>query len=102
MPNNAIINKRACLLVLMLGASMAALDSSIVNVSLPAMRHQFSSNITEVQWVVTAYMLSFSIFIPLTDWLKNRIGFFNLYIGSTAIFTIGSLLWVFLQVSIGW
>ncbi|MBC7937452.1 MAG: MFS transporter [Rhizobacter sp.] len=92
MQNNYTVNKTACLIVLLLGTSMAAIDSSIVNVSLPVMRSQFSSNITEVQWVVTAYMLSFSIFIPLTDWLKNRIGYFNLYIGSTAIFTIGSLL----------
>ena len=92
MPNNFTINKTGCLLVLMLGTSMAAIDSSIVNVSLPVMRQQFSSNISEVQWVLTAYMLSFSIFIPLTDWLKNRIGYFNLYIGSTAVFTIGSLL----------
>jgi len=89
---NAVINKKACLVVLLLGTSMAAIDNSIVNLSLPVMRKQFSSNITEVQWVLTAYMLSFSIFIPLTNWLKNRIGFFNLYIGSTAIFTIGSLL----------
>jgi EmrB/QacA subfamily drug resistance transporter len=92
MTKNAVINKKACLLVLLLGTSMAAIDNSIVNLSLPVMRQQFSSNLTEVQWVLTAYMLSFSIFIPLTDWLKNRIGFFNLFIGSTAIFTIGSLL----------
>ncbi|MCW3089806.1 MAG: drug resistance transporter, EmrB/QacA subfamily [Ferruginibacter sp.] len=92
MLNNYTVNKKACLLVLLLGTSMAAIDSSIVNLSLPVIRQQFSSNITEVQWILTAYMLSFSIFVPLTDWLKNRIGFFNLYIGSTAIFTIGSLL----------
>ncbi|MDB5200471.1 MAG: drug resistance transporter, EmrB/QacA subfamily [Chitinophagaceae bacterium] len=92
MTRNTTINKKACLVVLLLGTSMAAIDSSIVNLSLPVMRRQFSSNLTEVQWVLTAYMLSFSIFIPLTDWLKNRIGFFNLYVGSTAIFTVGSLL----------
>jgi MFS transporter, DHA2 family, multidrug resistance protein len=92
MQNNYTVNKTACLVVLLLGTSMAAIDNSIVNLSLPVMRQQFSSDITEVQWVLTAYMLSFSIFIPLTNWLKNRIGFFNLYIGSTAIFTIGSLL----------
>ena len=92
MQNNYTVNKTACLVVLLLGTSMAAIDNSIVNLSLPVMRKQFTSDITEVQWVLTAYMLSFSIFIPLTDWLKNRIGFFNLYIGSTTIFTIGSLL----------
>src|SRR5258705_1683405 len=92
MTKNTVINKKACLVVLSIGTSMAAIDNSIVNLSLPVMRQQFSSNLTEVQWVLTAYMLSFSIFIPLTDWLKNRIGFFNLYVGSTAIFTLGSLL----------
>lgn len=92
MVKEAGIDKKACLVVLLLGTSMAAIDNSIVNLSLPVMRRQFSSNLTEVQWVLTAYMLSFSIFIPLTDWLKNRIGFFNLYIASTALFTIGSLL----------
>jgi len=98
---NGNINKTASLVVLLLGTSMAAIDTSIVNVSLPVMRQQFSSQITEVQWVVTAYMLSFSIFIPLTDWLKNRVGYFNLYIGSTAIFTIGSLL-CGLSTSLNW
>jgi EmrB/QacA subfamily drug resistance transporter len=101
MTKNAVINKKACLVVLLLGTSMAAIDNSIVNLSLPVMRQQFSSNLTEVQWVLTAYMLSFSIFIPLTDWLKNRIGYFNLYIGSTVIFTIGSLL-CGLSTSLNW
>lgn len=92
MLNDTGINKTASLVVLLLGTSMAAIDSSIVNVSLPVIRSQFGSNISEVQWVVTAYMLSFSVFIPLTDWLSHRIGYFNLYVVSTAIFTLGSLL----------
>jgi DHA2 family multidrug resistance protein len=71
---------------------MAAIDSSIVNVSLPVIRHQFNVNLDEVEWVITAYMISFTLFIPLITWLKTRIGYFYLYIGSVAIFTIGSLL----------
>ena len=80
------------LITLMLGTSMAAIDSSIVNVSLPVIRHQFNVNLDEVEWVITAYMISFTLFIPLITWLKNRIGYFYLYIGSVAVFTIGSLL----------
>jgi DHA2 family multidrug resistance protein len=80
------------LVTLMLGTSMAAIDSSIVNVSLPVIRHQFSVNLDEIEWVITAYMISFTLFIPLVTWLKNKVGYFYLYIGSVALFTIGSLL----------
>jgi len=85
-------NASLVLITLMLGTSMAAIDSSIVNVSLPVIRHQFGVDVDEVEWVITAYMISFSLFIPLIGWLKNRIGYFYLFIGSVAIFTLGSLL----------
>ena len=85
-------NKRSVLITLMLGTSMAAIDSSIVNVSLPVIRNHFSADVENVQWVVTAYMISFCLFIPLTSWLKNRIGYFHLYTGCVTVFTIGSLL----------
>ncbi len=80
------------LITLMLGTSMAAIDTSIVNVSLPVIRHQFNVNLDEVEWVVTAYMISFTLFIPLITWLKNRVGYFHLYVGSVALFTVGSIL----------
>ncbi|HEV3326498.1 MAG TPA: DHA2 family efflux MFS transporter permease subunit [Puia sp.] len=80
------------LITLMLGTSMAAIDSSIVNVSLPVIRHQFNANVDEIEWIITAYMITFTLCIPLITWLKNRIGYFNLYIISVAIFTTGSLL----------
>ena len=80
------------LVTLMLGTSMAAIDSSIVNVSLPVIRQQFKVDLDQVEWVITAYMISFTLFIPMIGWLKNRVGYFYLYIFSVAIFTIGSLL----------
>jgi DHA2 family multidrug resistance protein len=76
---------------LMLGTFMAAIDSSIVNVSLPVIRQQFGVPLTAVEWVITAYMVSFALFIPLTNWLKKRIGYFYLFTGSVALFTLGSL-----------
>src|SRR6201994_4595142 len=84
-------NPSLVLLTLMLGTSMAAIDSSIVNVSLPVIRNQFKVDVDEVEWVITAYMISFSLFIPLISWMKNRIGYFYLYIASVSVFTIGSL-----------
>src|SRR5580698_2062455 len=85
-------NPTLVLVTLMLGTSMAAIDSSVVNVSLPVIRHQFTVNLDEIEWVITAYMISFTLFIPLVTWLKNKVGYFYLYIGSVALFTIGSLL----------
>jgi MFS transporter, DHA2 family, multidrug resistance protein len=76
----------------MMGTSMAAIDSSIVNVSLPVIRNQFRVAIDQVEWVVTAYMISFSLFIPLIGWMKKRIGYYYLYLISVGVFTIGSLL----------
>lgn len=71
---------------------MAAIDSSIVNVSLPVIRKQFNASLTSMEWVITAYMIAFTLFIPLTNWLKKRVGYFSLFIWSISIFTAGSLL----------
>lgn len=84
-------NKYVVLSTLMIGTFMGSLDSSIVNVSLPIIRDDFNCRMDQIQWVVTGYMLSFSLFMPLTSWLKNRIGFFNLYVGGLVVFTIASL-----------
>src|ERR1700689_314336 len=82
---------RIILITLMLGTFMAAIDTSIVNVSLPVIRKEFGVSLTAVEWVITAYMISFALFIPLTNWLTKRIGYFHLFSGSVALFTVGSL-----------
>lgn len=78
--------------VVMLGTVMSALDSSIVNVSLPNMMASFGASVDEIEWVVTGYMLAFSTFMPLTAWLRDRAGYRTLYIASLAVFTVGSVL----------
>lgn len=78
--------------VVMLGTVMSALDASIVNVSLPNIMASLGASVDEVEWVVTGYMLAFSTFMPLTAWLRDRIGYRVLYIASLALFTVGSAL----------
>ncbi len=78
--------------VVMLGTVMSALDSSIVNVSLPNMMASFGASIDDIEWVVTGYMLAFSTFMPLTAWLRDRMGYRALYVASLALFTVGSVL----------
>lgn len=84
--------KLIILLTLVLCTFMAALDSSIVNVSLPTMRRQFRGQLDDVEWIITAYMLSYCVFMPLTNWLKDTIGLQRLLIWALVLFTLGSLL----------
>jgi DHA2 family multidrug resistance protein len=85
-------NKVWIIISLMLGTFMASLDSSIVNVSLPVMQKQFKVALDDIQWVITAYMLAFCVFMPLTNWLKSKIGLYKMYLISIVVFTVGSLL----------
>lgn len=84
--------KKYVLATLMIGTSMAAIDSSIVNVSLPVIQRQFDVGLDDVSLVITAYMITFLLFIPLTNWLKNRVGYYHLYMASIIVFVLGSAL----------
>jgi DHA2 family multidrug resistance protein len=78
--------------IVMIGTLMAALDQSIVNVSLPAIMADFGSSLADIEWVITGYMLSFATLMPLTAWLRDRIGHKALFIASLIVFTLGSIL----------
>jgi MFS transporter, DHA2 family, multidrug resistance protein len=84
--------KWVVMVIVMIGMIMAMLDSSIVNVSIPAIMADFGSNIADIEWVVTAYMLAFAVLMPLTAWLRDRVGHKVLYTFSLLTFTVGSLL----------
>jgi DHA2 family multidrug resistance protein len=78
--------------VVMIGTVMSSLDSSIVNVCLPSMMSSFGASVDEIEWVITGYMLGFSTFMPLTVWLRDRLGHRTLFLVSLAVFTAGSVL----------
>lgn len=82
----------AALLTLILGAFMAILDGSIVNVALPRMMAIFGSTADEIQWVLTGYMLASGVVIPVTGYLSDRFGGKKIYIIALGAFTAGSAL----------
>ncbi len=84
--------KWGALISVAFGAFLATLDSSIVNVSIPAIMADFGSNLTDIEWVVTAYMLAFAVLMPLTAWLRDRIGHKLLFSMSLAVTGIISTL----------
>ncbi|ABO49001.1 drug resistance transporter, EmrB/QacA subfamily [Desulforamulus reducens MI-1] len=79
-------------MILVIGAFMAILDSSIVNVALPRFMTLFGSSADEIQWILTGYMLTSGVVVPITGYLGDRFGNKRMYIWSVAAFTIGSLL----------
>ena len=83
-------NKWEVLGVVMTGTFMAILDSSIVNIALPHIMASLGVNLSEVQWVLTAFMLAAAASMPLTGWLGNRFGYGRLYLAALSLFTFGS------------
>ncbi|HHW43399.1 MAG TPA: DHA2 family efflux MFS transporter permease subunit [Desulfotomaculum sp.] len=79
------------LFVVVLGAFTAILNNSSVNVAVPKMMAIFGADTDQIQWVVTAYMLTSGVVIPVTGFLGDYLGTRRLYLFSLGIFTVGSL-----------
>ena len=74
----------------MVGAFMAVLDSSIVNVALPHIMSAFGVSRDRVEWVSTAFMLASAVAMPLVGWVAGKTGYKTLYVSSLFLFTVGS------------
>jgi len=73
------------------GTIMAVLDSSIVNVALPKMSGTLACSIEEITWVVTAYILSNVVIMPIIAMLSARFGRKRFYLASVILFTASSM-----------
>ena len=71
----------------MLATFMEVLDTSIANVSLPHIAGSLSATVDESTWVLTSYLISNAIVLPLTGWLSMMFGRKRLFIGCVVIFT---------------
>jgi DHA2 family multidrug resistance protein len=71
---------------------MQTLDSTIVNVALPTIQGNLGASQDEGAWVVTAYIISAVIVIPMTPWLQARFGRRQYYSVAVIGFTIASIL----------
>ena len=79
-------------LVLSLATFMNVLDSSIANVSIPAISGDFGVSPSQGTWVITSFAVSNAIAVPLTGWLTQRFGMVRLFTLSIALFVLASLL----------
>jgi EmrB/QacA subfamily drug resistance transporter len=78
--------------VVILGMIMSILDTTIVNVALRTLSVDLHSSISQIQWVVTGYLLSLAAVIPVTGWAARRFGAKRVYMTSLVLFTGGSAL----------
>src|ERR671932_1679039 len=78
--------------VVVLGAVMSILDTTVVNVAINTLSRDFHTDLATIQWIVTGYTLALATVIPLTGWAADRFGTKRLYMISIALFALGSAL----------
>src|SRR5499427_4083304 len=85
-------NPWAIALTVTLATFMEVLDTSIANVALPHIAGGLSAGQDESTWVLTSYLVSNAIVLPLSGWLSSIVGRKNFYMGCVELFTISSFL----------
>jgi DHA2 family multidrug resistance protein len=75
-----------------LAAFMEVLDTSIANVALPHIAGTLGASTDEGTWVLTSYLVSNAIVLPLGGWISNVIGRRNFFVLCITIFTVASFL----------
>src|SRR5580700_10649676 len=85
-------NPWAIALVVTMATFMEVLDTSIANVSLPHIAGNLSVSQEESTWVLTSYLVSNAIVLPISGWIASRVGRKRFYMSSVAIFTVSSFL----------
>lgn len=82
----------AVTICVMMATLMQALDSTIANVALPYMQGSLATTSSQVNWVLTSYIVAAAILTPATGWLEERFGRRPLFIICVAGFVIASML----------
>src|SRR5690349_24386308 len=75
-----------------LATFMELLDTAIANVSLPHIAGGLATSYDESTWVLTSYLVSNAVVLPLSAWLSRVFGRKNYYMACVAMFTVSSLM----------
>src|SRR5271156_4535267 len=78
--------------VVAMAAFMEVLDTSIANVALPHIAGSLSASLDESTWVLTAYLVSNAVVLPMGGWVASVIGRKRFFMSCIVIFTISSFL----------
>jgi MFS transporter, DHA2 family, multidrug resistance protein len=86
------INPWVIAVTVTLATFMEVLDTSIANVALPHISGSLSAGADESTWVLTSYLVSNAIVLPLSGWFSGLIGRKRFYMSCVAVFTVSSFL----------
>jgi EmrB/QacA subfamily drug resistance transporter len=86
-------NKWVVLMLVALGAFMTTLDSSIVNIALPAIAHTFGTGVSgAIEWIIIGYLIVIAACLLTLGRLADMIGRKPIYEAGLVIFVLGSIL----------
>ncbi len=95
-PNNdtgpAEVNKWLITIAVMAGTFMEIVDTTVVNVALPHVAGSLASSVDETTWILTAYLVSNAIILPITGWLSALFGRKRFLMICLVLFTVSSML----------
>jgi EmrB/QacA subfamily drug resistance transporter len=78
-------------IVMIVGALMDMIDVTIVNVALPTIRRDLHASATQLEWVVSAYMLAFAAALIIAGNLGDRFGRKRVFLAGVVVFGLASL-----------
>ena len=76
--------------VMMIGWAMSLLDIAIVNIAIPTLETEMSTDVATVTWVINAYNIMFAVLLVSMGRLADQFGRKRFFIVGLAVFTIGS------------
>ncbi len=85
-------NPWAVALTVTMATFMEVLDTSIANVSLPHIAGSLGATYDEAVWILTSYLVSAAIVLPVSGWLSTVFGRKRFYMGCVLLFTVSSFL----------
>jgi MFS transporter, DHA2 family, multidrug resistance protein len=91
-PENEKFYRWVVAVAVMMSAIMELIDTSAVNVSIPYIAGNLSASIDEATWVLTSYLVSNAVVLPMTGWLASRFGRKRLLMTAVIGFTAASIL----------
>jgi MFS transporter, DHA2 family, multidrug resistance protein len=86
------VNPWLVAVAVMLGTFMEVLDTTIINVALPHIAGNLSASTDESTWVLTSYLVSNAIVLPVSGWLALRFGRKRFFMACIVLFTLSSLI----------
>ena len=94
---NKLIGKQvkpdyAVIAILVIGAFIAFLSNTLLNIALPSIMTEFNVTESTVQWLTTGYMLVNGIMIPSTAFLIQRFSARHLFLTAMFLFTAGTVI----------